>query len=267
MQRFLSKNQIQKLELHGIRTLWDLVTYFPYDLQSILPFDQYIGETKAKYLLQGELLDFQYRQNNRPYYLLTFRDSNNRIVSAFLFATSPYIIKTLEIGQTYQALLKRSGDFWQCEKFAALADELIPEFKLGQAIIQPYILSKYPKLGILQSPFLVQVHSQLPASVYNMDLSGLVPPNDLIPANMSLMAIHKPDSTQDFEQALTTYRLLKIFLKLTLVEYLESEKEVKNAKNATLDVDFLKQFSIELPFSLSTSQKQTIWDILGEITG
>jgi RecG-like helicase len=57
-----------------------------------------------------------------------------------------------------------------------------------------------------------------------------------------------------------------VYLRLNLINYLSSEASQKQAIKSKLDLDFLKSFTSNLDFELTMSQKNSIWEILKEIT-
>ena len=98
-----------------------------------------------------------------------------------------------------------------------------------------------------------------------INITGLVPKNTIIPQIINLSNIHKPATRQQHFDAFNQWVAFKVFLKIALIQYLEQNKQQKMAKTAILDKLFLQRLTSNLPFELSSSQKNTIWDILKEI--
>jgi RecG-like helicase len=263
----ISKNQVQKLESVGINSLYDLITFLPMDFISILPFEE-LGNSpqpRTKYLLQAKLVNVERRQGSfKPYFYLTLQSDYQRI-QAYYFASSSWTMKTLEIGKDFQFLLVHSNGFWQVEKMVLDRGFVSDNFALGSATMAQHLLCRYHKRGIFMSQFFEQIHSQLSPHHYLLNLEGLVPDNNLIPKDLNLNLIHHPQSGSEYQKGIKDWVAFKVFLKISLVQYLESEKEQKMARAGSLDKKFLDSMIVKLPFELSESQFSTTNEILNEI--
>ena len=165
--------------------------------------------------------------------------------------------------------MSKKGDFWTIEKLK-IADNKISNSDQNNNESKPIskskIQAKYSQRGILKSAFWEQIHRQIPPQAYILNLQNLVPINSIIPQSINLLGIHKPQEKQEYYNTLNQWTAYQVFLKMSLIRYLDNQKQSKIARSANLDIDFLKKLSGTLPFELSTSQKQTIWDILQEIS-
>ena len=284
--KYLSKSQIQNLQLVGINSLYELLIFLPYGLENLEPVENYFGknyistfgetenlETKTKYLCQAKLTAFTKNQGKtgQSYFFLTFQ-SDNRMINTYYFASSPYAAKNLIIGNEFQMILTNSNNLWSIEKIVeskvaatTVSSVSNKSFKLGQAEIKKYVLPKYSKTGFLTSPFFAQVFTQIPRQFFKLDLLGLVPENPIIDSKIDFWNIHHPESVGKYHQTMQQWIGLKVFLKLSLIRYVEKNKEKKYAKASNLDMKFLKNLSSNLPFELSLSQKNAIWAILNEV--
>jgi RecG-like helicase len=270
--KYLSKSQITNLELAGIRTLYSLLIFLPSSLENLEPFDNFsasFGEeqsAKTKYILQSKLIALVKNtgKTGQPYLYLSFQ-KNNQVVNCYYFASSPYAVKSLTIGSEFQIIISNSNGLWSVEKIAEYKGFTEYTFKLGQAEIARHLLPKYPKTGFLQSPFFAQIYLQIPRPFFKLNLVGLVPGNAIIPSEIDFWNIHHPSSAIKYHQTLQQWIGLKVFLKLSLMKYIDVNKEKKFAKASNIDINFLKNISSNLPFELSNSQKTAIWSILDEV--
>jgi RecG-like helicase len=278
--KYLSKSQIQNLNIAGIHSLYELLIFLPYGLENLEPIENYFGknyiddfgetensETKSKYIFQGKLITFTKNQGKtgQSYFYLTFQ-SQNRTVNCYYFASSPYAAKNLIIGNEFQMVLINNNNLWSVEKIVEYKGYTDSEtYKLGQAEIKKYLLPKYSKTGFLTSPFFSQVFNQIPKVFFQLDLNGLVPTNPIIESKIDFWNIHHPSSVTQYHKTLQQWIGLRVFLKLTLIQYLEKNKEKRYAKASNIDLQFLKNLSCNLPFELSLSQKNAIWSILSEV--
>ena len=263
----ISKNQVEKLQSIGINSLYDLITFLPMDFVPILPFEEFGNspEPKTKYLFQAKLIDVDYRKGSfKPYFYLTLQSETKRIF-AYYFASSSWTMKSLEVGKEFQFLLIQSNGFWQVEKMVLAKNFTSNNFALGSASIESHLLCRYHKRGIFMSQFFEQIHSQLLPQSYFLNLEGLIPDNNIISKVLNLNLIHHPQSTVEYQKGMQDWVAFKLFLKISLVQYLESEKEQKSARAGVLDQNFLESMISKLPFELSESQLLTTNEVLAEI--
>lgn len=263
----ISKNQQDKLNTIGINSLYDLITFLPMDFVSILPFEEFgdISQPRTRYLLDATIISVDSRKGAfKPYFYLNLQVRNRRI-QAFYFASSAWTLKSLDVGKEFQVLIIRSNDFWNIDKIVLKKNYYTDNFALGSARIKPYLLCRYHKRGIFLTQFFEQIHSQLSPHHYLLNLEGLVPDNNLISKVLNLNFVHHPENQAEYRQGMQSWVALKLFLKISLVQYLESEKEQKLARAGVLDSYFLDSMIAKLPFKLSDSQFNTTNEVLAEI--
>lgn len=260
LTKFLSANQITKLKIVGIDDVYKLITNLPTGIEIILPLEKGTQiEDKTKYNWRAELTNFEKKQGKHTFYwLLQFR-FENRAISVYYFANTSFTQNTLKIGSLYDLHLTRKEGLWSLNKIK------ISTAQDSQPKPTRIIRTKYAKRGFLQSAFFEQVHKQLAPAVYSLELKGLVPTNDIIPQTLNLYSLHQPNSEQEYLKCLNQWIALKVYLKVSVMKSLEVSKIQKKAKAAKFELDFLKELTTNLPFELSVSQKQTIWELLHEI--
>ena len=134
--------------------------------------------------------------------------------------------------------------------------------------MKKYIKPKYIKLGTFTSSQIISLHNRLNPESYVLNLEALVPKdNGIIPDFINLIRIHKPKSYSDFKAAKSEFLALKAFLRLVLMKDIDRSRIQLVAKQSSLDISFLKRFTADLPFELSLSQKNIIWEIVNELSG
>jgi len=267
LQKFTAE-QAKKLLGVGVANIYGLITYLPYDLQEIIPLKDVFNQKDSQgkeFLWQGKLLNIDFRKGAKRFLVLDF--TGDMSLKCYLFSVASYTLKTLEINQFYQLVLNYNNGFWSILRFAKLQEiQSKPYFLLGSAVSKSYYVPKYNKLSYLPGGFFNLLHKRLKTTDYVLNLKDLVPENSIIPLNINLSLIHKPETKELYQQAMSQWLSLKVFLKLNLVKYLESLKTKVEISAGNLDLELLKKLSSKLPFELSKTQKTTIWDILQEIT-
>ena len=259
--------QSQKLVAAGFENLYNLITYLPFDLAKIRPLENIynLPQEGILYLYSGKLTNITHRTGGKHFLILDFEGQFS--LRAYMFSVANYTLKALQIGQNYQLLVVFQGGFWNVEKFAIKSNPKESKlFTLGQALEREYLLPKYIKRGELRSSDFQALHRRLGSADYVLNLEGLVPQNSLLPQTISLEGIHKPQSMEKYEQAPHQWISLKVFLRLSLLRYMDRVSSQSVAPSGNLDLKFLQKLTKKLPFELSLTQKTVVWDILQEIT-
>lgn len=263
----LTLEQSRKLNLAGFKSIYDIITYLPFDLQNIKPLENtYIQPSSdIVYLWSGKLVNITHRRGGQQFLVLDFQGTQP--LKAYLFSIAKYTMVNLVLNKNYQLLLIYRKGFWSIDKFALQQENLINHpFILGKMNTKDYLLPKYSKIGTLQGGYFNQIHKRLKPQDYILNLSGLLPENDIIPESLDLSKIHHPYNLVEYEQALHSWIALKVFLRMSLDKFVSLNSISQYARSGNLNIDFLKHLSSTLPFKLSPTQKTTIWDILQEIT-
>jgi RecG-like helicase len=260
----LTPLQIQKLDKIGIKSMYELITTFPYKLDLLVPFTPIKQAPNQKYLLNGFVQRFEIVARGRRFIKVDIAGQYN--LQVYIFNTAPYILGMLNQKNEFQFIIENKNGFWTIEKFAEKKSIQKDRFILGQAEIKSYIIPKYLKnLAVVDSTFKA-IHSRLTKPDYLLNLAGLVPQNNgLIPEIIDLSHIHHPTSTEQFYTTLNQFTSLKVFLRVALLKYINQISQQKHGLATKLDVEYLKQVTQQLPYSLSDSQKTTIWDILQDL--
>lgn len=264
-----TKVQIEKLESVGFGSIYDVLTFFPLGVEKILPLQNpFQNESeRSKFLWEGELEEVEQKYGKNNFLILGFRGETFNL-RAYFFSKAKFVLKTLKTGQSYQILLKKSKSFWVVEKLAILnSDYPRIDFPmiLGRAKMKSYLQTHYSKKGILHPPYFKNIFSKLKREDFVLNLEGLVPDNNLIPKTIDLYEVHYPTSYENYKKTLDEWTSFKVFLRLSLMKFLDSQKDTRLAKESELDLDFLKRASSNLPFDLSISQKQAVWEVLQEV--
>lgn len=262
---YFTPNQREKLAQAGFVNMYDFVTYLPYKLDEIEPFNGK-SESKKKYIWQAKLVKFELRKRNRPFFFLEFSDGS-KFLQAYFFVTASYVYSLLKAGKEFQILFSLQNGLAVVQRLAMVADsQASNKLILGKAIIQKYTIPRYLKVGQLTNQYFVSMHQRLPDSVYKLDLDGLFKENSLLPKVLNLKQIHSPDNPESYFETKKKWTSLNVYLRLNLINYLNFQASQKQSIQAKLDLDFLKSFTSKLDFELTISQKNSIWEILQEVT-
>jgi len=87
---------------------------------------------------------------------------------------------------------------------------------------------------------------------------------NLININESLQKIHFPQKDQDIETAINYFKFLELFLFQLKSYFLQKDLETKKANKLEIKIEKIKEFISNLPFELTDDQKKSAWEILQE---
>ena len=261
----LTPLQTTKLDKIGIRSMYDLITTFPFKLEQIQPYPTSQVNPNQKYILNGFIQRFEIVNRGRKY--LKIEISGEFSLQLYLFNTAPYILKLLHTESEFQFIISNKNNFLSIEKMAIKNGLVGSGFVLGKAQIKSHIVPKYLRnLAVTDTTF-KSIHSRLLPENYILNLAGLIPENNqLIPQKINLFDIHHPSDTDIYFKTLQQYTTLKVFLRKTVLKRIELISKEKYGTLTKLDQGYLKQLSEGLPYTLSMTQKNTIWDILGDLS-
>jgi len=262
-KKFGAKTALE-LETVGLTNLYQLITYFPINLTEIKPLVGGHYSSHHKYIANLKLLNFQLKKGSRPYFLLEFESGYNRL-SCYYFTTAKYVFNLLQVGQIYQVILTYKSPFWNLDRLAILQDTTSNKFILGKTELKTWLLPVYQRILAFTSNKFINLHQRLENTDYELNLSGLIPENNLLANTLSLSDIHRPKSMQKFLETKKQYLIFKVFLQQMSFKYIDQNQQQKLALAGVLDADFLKDLTKLIPYELSLSQKKTIWDILQDL--
>jgi RecG-like helicase len=260
----LTPLQQKKLISSGVETPYSLITYFPYSLLEVFPFQMPLSDG-VTYIANATILEANPVFRGKKKYLTLQLQIDGISITAYIFTFAPYILIQLKAGLTIQCLLKKTNSFWSILRYAPLSEKLVNTFSLGSSVIQPYLVPKYEKRSLLTNTLMQSVHTRLPQSAYNLQLNGLVPPNTIIPNSIDLNGIHHPSTIHQYSEKLKQFTALKAFLRMAVIYKSNEIQKTTYSSPSRLDKDYLQAVSNLLPYSLSPSQKTTIWSILKDM--
>ena len=269
LRQILTAARTKSLESVGVETVFDLLTLFPRRLQYISPLLSTTkpNEGEQDYFFEGRLQRIETRRGKRPFLILSFQ-AGAMLFSGYYFVAARYTYGKLKVGDTYQVLANKRNNLWTIKKVEARKDTVDPKhFLLGRAdTSRDYLSPVYPKTGKLTSTYFLAVHRQIPPALYRVSLAGLVPKNSLIPETIDLYHIHHPETIEQYTAARSDWVAFNVFLKMSLIKYINVDRAQTHTRAGEFDLDFLKQLSAALPYTLSPSQKITIWELLHDLT-
>jgi RecG-like helicase len=267
LNQLLTKARADRLHSVGIQSIYSLLTFFPRKIQKVSKLTNSYSLTKNDevFFFTGTLTNIESRRGKRPFMLLTLK--GDFVFTGYFFSTVRYIYSKLKVGTMYQVLVSKNNNLWSISKI----EEYIPNtnnhyFVLGKLNANSeYLVPIYPKVRSIGSAYFQAIHRQIPSSIYKINLKDLIPQNDIIPLEIDLSNIHHPTTLNNYKSNLNQLAAMNVFLKLSLIKYLNLENKITQTRAGELDKNFYNLLIKSLPYKLSSTQSKTINDILQDI--
>jgi len=260
-------SKVREFEARGVRTLGDLLEYFPRSYQqerSERPIDQLVADQIQ--IARGEVVAVDYiPMRPRPRFEATLSDGSGKL--SLVWFNSSFLRKSIYPGK----LLRVSG---RVKFFRGIPSMAQPKWHEVEADAQPVgedvFRAVYPASAKLSSAMIWQVMDRalpemLPA-VEEVFEDGLLKKRRLMARREAIRAIHQPKGWKeaaDARRRLVYDELMLMQLGLALSAKLRQGRLTapKMRLDKLLDERIRKRF----PFELTAAQKRSIWEIAADI--
>ncbi len=263
-----TKAHLEALELMGIKTVRDLLLYFPrtYEIHnesgtiSDIRTDL-VNTIEAKVL---ETTSHLSKSTRRWIYKAILEDRHGNNFEAVWF-NKPYQLNSIREGEWRKFIGKIKFDFgkysFQSPKIEYLSEnlqsrQLVPVYPQTEKITSSWLLGKISSLLDMTKDF----EEILPKSILDEE--------HLIKRSEAIKNIHLPDN----EEILKKSRERLAFEELFSIQLDSLKRKKEFQENATeydivvpMDVDLVKQFFSSLPFTPTGAQKISIFEILKDM--
>jgi RecG-like helicase len=262
-----TKAQITRLNEAGISNLYNLITYFPFRLQIILPYNKFSKDSSCQYLFTGTLVNIEFRKVGKGYFLIDLIGEMGGRVQGYLFQNNSYIWAELKTGLKFQWIFQISAKgFLNILKWSVFKGVQSGSFfSLGSASEIPWLVPVYSKIGQLTSAKINTIHQKIYPADYILNLEGLVLENKYFSSHLDLSQIHKPSSQESFTKTMHKWIAFKLFLRMTTYKQIKLNNQILMGKKSSINLDTLKLINSSIPFELTLSQKNTVWNILKQV--
>ncbi|MGL4757961.1 MAG: hypothetical protein ACRCXZ_01385 [Patescibacteria group bacterium] len=240
--------------------LYKLITYLPFRLEVISPF---FDKEANSFFVTGVLIDIN---DKGKFSVLTIQTRKGNQMSFYDFGKKS-LYQKLRLQSTYQVLFTKKDNYNSVQEIAIFEGLTTPQYELGKLENKIYYRPVYNLINYqIRSKQINKIISNLPSSIFRLNLEGLVPPNQLIPQILDLEPIHKPDSLENYNQAVRNWNNFQAFLNLVFLQNMNIEIVDENTKINPMTKGIIDEYENKLNIELSKSQKSVIKNILKNIT-
>ncbi len=264
----VGKTTAKKLAVIDIRTVHDLLFYFPYrydDFSQVTPIDKLQVGERANIVGQIELIQNKRSWRKRMYVTEALvSDASGEI--KIIWFNQPFIGRNLKSGDKVSLAGRVDSDFTGLllsspayEKITTggtvHTQGLVPNYHLTANLTQKQIRFLIKQIIILTDA----VPDWLPAETIKRQR--------LLSLGAAIKKIHFPKNWRDIEAAKTRLAFNELFLIQLRSQLIKREIQNAHAPQIIFSAKETKEFVASLPFSLTPAQKKSAWEILQDIDG
>jgi len=266
--KFLSKKTVEKLKERGIKTVKDLIFFFPYryeDLTKITKIkDIKIGE---KVVIVGRVSNVKVFPTPKKRMFIVQGIINDETGSLrVVWYNQPYLAKMLSGGALVRLIgtLRKSSSGLQ---FQPEKTEIIPD---KTTKIEKKILPIYTEISGLRSKYLEKIIQKI-LDFYEIEkVKDIIPEwlrkkYNLMSLGQSLKSIHQPKSLLEAEMAKESISFQEMFL--IEIALMMEKNAISKAKAPIIELkeESLQKFLSQFDFSLTDGQRKVLSEIFNDL--
>lgn len=244
------------LERLGVQTIWDLLTYFPFRHEDLTVKDIETIEDRQKVVLQGHVIaqpfvQFYGRKKSR----LSFRLNVDHVIVPVTFFNQHYLEKQISEGEP----LKVFGT-WDAQRMQLSGIKII-----GGSGANPneqfepiYHSSKDISHAVIKK-LVKQAWDTFHPQILEILPQNLINKYQLSPIKEAIYNMHFPKNPTTMNSARETIVFTEFFIFQLRVQFRRMiHKNIGAGQPVHYDLEQLKEFFSQLPFELTSAQKQAV---------
>ena len=255
----VGESQAKKFTILGVNTIADLINFYPRryeDYSTVTPVGQLHPGTVS---IEAEIDEISSRYVRRGMHITEALAKDESGSVRLVWFNQPYRAKAIRANQKYFI----SGNYeLRRQRFSLLNPSI--ELSGDLPVNAARILAVYRETKGLTSRQIRLAMAQALRSIKTVPEtlpSDLIDKHKLISRSQALIAIHMPESAEQLEIARRRLGFDEV-LRLSLASLLnKQENQSETALSIPFQEKLAKEFVGHLPFSLTDSQRRTIWQI------
>ena len=253
----------EKLEKLGVKTVRDLLFYFPrrYEdytiISKISELANAIGEYKT---IKAKIINITNRRTSRRRFTITEAVVADETGSLkVVWFNQPYLAKMLKAGREIILNGKISFD--------SFSHQL--QMESPSRADRPKIVSIYPETAGISSYYIAKLANSAKRVVDSIEEflpEKIIEENDLLNIRQAIFSIHQPENSASLEKAKERLAFDELFLFSLQKQLAKQDVLVHKAPAMKIDQKFLQNFVKKLPFELTDAQRKASWMIIKDLT-
>lgn len=258
----VGKKRKEGLEKLGIKTIWNLLTYFPFRYEDLTVKDIDSIEDRQKVVLQGLVIaqpHVQYygRRKNR----MSFRIKIGDGIIPVTFFNQAYLAKQIEQGEE----IKVFGS-WDASRKQLSGIKIIGNITNDQEKFEPiYHSSKDVSHNIIKK-LVKQAWASYHHEIKEIATLDLIDKYQLLSTKEAIFNMHFPETEGMMDLAQRTVIFLEFLIFQIKAQYRRMlHKNMGRGRAIHYELDYLKSFFASLPFELTKAQKKAVNSIVADM--
>lgn len=262
----IGPHNIKKLKSLGLISAQDLLLYYPFRFENYGK-SKLIADLKkdtvANIIGVVELIDNKKSKQKRIYITEALISDGSGVIKVVWF-NQAFLSRQLKAGTRVSLSGLVSENYNQLNMISP-EYELLKEDKLihTQGLVPIYSLTK----GIYQKQIRSLIWQVLPLANYVVDFvpEYIIKNLKLLSINEALKQIHFPENEILMLKAKQRIEFNNLFIKQLKSQIIKEEKKRRKSFLINNDIEKIKSFIDELPFTLTADQKKASWEILQDL--
>lgn len=240
---------------NGIKTIEDLIMYFPRDYD-------FINGSSGKVIVEGTVTEILRDVAVRKNLIITtikMENESSKFVKLVYF-NKPYMKHSFIVGNRYKVYgsIKETKNYIEivnAEKFKNLTGGIVPKYKIIKGIGNTYLMN------ILKNVFdELKIEENLPTEILNR--------RKIISLNDAIRNVHLPESKEMLESSIKRFKYQELLYFFIKTKFLKNKLSTKShGIKFKIFTDELIKLKESLKFSLTSDQSKVIKQILIEQKG
>lgn len=246
----------EALEKLGIKTIWNLLTHFPFRYEDLTVQDIETIEDRQKVVLQGVLVAQAHVQYyGRKKSRLSFRMKIDHAIIPVTFFNQPYLAKQIKVGKTIKVFGNWDAARMQLSGIKIIGGKVANDNEKFEPI---YSSNKGVSHNVIKK--LVKQSWDL----YQHELKEILTDNliekyHLLSLKEAIFNMHFPETEEIMDTARETIVFTEFFVFQIQAQYRRMlHKNVGSGRATHYQLDRLKEFFASLPFELTHAQKKVV---------
>src|SRR5574344_933301 len=241
---------------YGIRSVKDLLYYFPRTYENYCNATKISDLTPGKVIVKGKIKNLQTISTKRRNFTITtgeIYDDTDAV--KVIWYNQPYRAKSYDENRVYY-FTGEYGLKFRTYQISSPSSTLAEEAGSG---FQPIYSAK----GSHKSIWFKKIFEKL--RPYFTFIPDLLPDTKIGARGDALFNIHFPESIEDVEKAKQYLGYEELFELILAAKLNKMENQKLDALSLKFDVDTVKELLNTLPFELTDGQRKATWDILKDL--
>ncbi len=245
----------EALEQLGVRTVYDLLTFYPFRYEDLTVKSIESIEDKEKVVLEGEAVSegtvsyFGHKKSR-----FSFRLNVEKVIVPVTFFNQPYLKQYVHAGE-----LTRVFGVWDARRMSLTGIKLIGQQKSDHEAV--YSSNKQINQHTIFK-LIKQAWDQYQSLIPDYLPADIIKKYGLMPFSDAIRTIHFPTETDDIAMARKTLIFFEFLLyQLKLNQLRKSQHESAQGQINQYDIQQLKGFFANLSFELTDAQKRVVNEI------